>query len=224
MKVLKPQRGIAARTENKIKRRQNILDQARTMIANDGFHSFTLAELANKAKVTVPTIHNLIGNKTDICRQLVEDMVTRTEHLLEQEEFSDPISTVEAFIDNLITLYRDDETFYKAAFFIGEQEKLFEHELPSGIFSNALKLAVQVCVDAKEKGYLLGNIGSLMLADKLFANQRLARQDWMNGYIDLAEYKHQVLTGMFITFAADASADFHQELLEKITILNKQVK
>lgn len=224
MKVLKPQRGIAARTENKIKRRQNILDQARTMIANDGFHSFTLAELANKAKVTVPTIHNLIGNKTDICRQLVEDMVTRTEHLLEQEEFSDPISTVEAFIDNLITLYRDDETFYKAAFFIGEQEKLFEHELPSGIFSNALKLAVQVCVDAKEKGYLLGNIGSLMLADKLFANQRLARQDWMNGYIDLAEYKHQVLTGMFITFAADASVDFHQELLGKITILNKQVK
>ncbi|MBU3003804.1 TetR/AcrR family transcriptional regulator [Paraglaciecola arctica] len=219
MKTLRPQRGIAARTENKIKRRQNILDQARTMIATDGFQAFTLVELANKAQVTVPTIHNLIGNKADICRQLVEDMVTRTEHLLEQQEFGDPISTVEAFTNNLMALYADDETFYKAAFFIGEQEKLFEHELPSGIFHNALQLALQVCIDAKEKGYLLGNIDSLLLAEKLFANQRLARQDWMNGYIDLSEYKHQVLTGMFITFAADASSGFHQELIQKITSL-----
>lgn len=212
----KPQRGVAARTENKIKRRQMILDHASSMIANDGYGAFTLAELANKAKVTVPTIHNLIGSKVEVARQLVEDMIARTGHILQQKEFGDPISTSEAFIDNLLGLYAKDEAFYKAAFVVGEREKLFEHEMPSGIFNTSLSLAQQFVQDATEKGYLKGQIDSLALADKLFANQRLARHDWVDGYIELPEYRRQVLTGMFITFAADATAEFHAQLMNKI--------
>ncbi|TDF37235.1 TetR/AcrR family transcriptional regulator [Alteromonadaceae bacterium M269] len=216
MKTARPQRGVVARTENKIKRRQNILAQARSMIANDGYGAFTLAELASKAQVTVPTIHNLIGNKTDVCRQLVVDMVERIEKVLLGHEFEDPITSSEAFIDSLLELYASDEDFYKAAFVLGEKEKLFEHELSTGIFNTALKLAYKVCCDAKEQGYLEGRIESWTMADNLFANQRLARHDWVNGYIDLTEYRKQVLTGMFMTFAADAKSDFRERLIKKI--------
>lgn len=222
MKASQPQRGVAARTENKVKRRNNILKQAREMIASDGYGAFTLAQLAEKANVTVPTIHNLIGNKSAVFQQLVQDMVARIDTVLELDTSRDPIATAEIFIDNLIQLYADDESFYKAAFVIGEREKLFEHDLPTGVFSTALNIAHRVCQEAITQGYLKGDIPSLLMADRIFAHQRLARHDWVHGYIDLTEYRLQVLTGMYITFAADAVESFRVQLLEKITSLHPE--
>lgn len=213
-------RGSATRTANKIKRRENILRSARTILANQDYDAFTLNLLATEAEVTIPTIHNLIGKKSDILKELVEDMVVRIEDVLSFGDFSDPILASEAFIDNLISLYAQDEDFYKAAFVAGERAKLFEHELPSGIFNKALKLANQVCEQSAQEGYLLGNIHSSQLAEQLFANQRLARLDWIHGYIDLKTYRTQVLIGMFITMAADATPELHERLIEQLKQLH----
>jgi AcrR family transcriptional regulator len=212
----RPQGGVAARTENKLKRRQNILKQASYLIASEGYRGFTLSQLASKSNVTVPTIHNLIGNKTELCKKLVEEMIERTGQILFKSDIDDPIIATEHFIDGLLSLYKEDEDFYKAAFIIGEHEHLFEHRTPDGIFRKSLDLAHQLCVDGKENGYLLGDVDSLVLADKLFANQRLARHDWVHGYIDLDEYRYQVLTGMFLTFASDAAAPFRKKLIERV--------
>lgn len=215
----KPQRGVKTRTENKLKRRQKLLQDACEMIADHGCSKFTLAALADKSEVTIPTIHNLLGKKSDVFEQLVEDMVTNTRKVLSAQQLSDPISAVEATVNNIISLYRDDEKFYKAAFVIGESEKLFEHETPTGIYKLSLSIAYNVCEQAKNAGYLIGNIPTLLLADKLFANQRLARHDWVNGYIDLEEYRTQVLQGMFITLAADATSEFHSTLMDNLNQL-----
>ena len=50
----------------------------------------------------------------------------------------------------------------------------------------------------------------------LFSSQRLARLDWVNGYIDLPTYRTRVLTGMFITYAADASPGLRKRLASKL--------
>lgn len=215
-------RGSATRTANKIKRRENILNSARTILANQDYDAFTLNLLATEAEVTIPTIHNLIGKKADILKELVEDMVVRIEDVLNVGDFSDPILASEAFIDNLMSLYAQDEDFYKAAFVAGERAKLFEHELPTGVFNKALKLAYQVCEQSVQEGYLLGSINSGQLAEQLFANQRLARLDWIHGYIDLSTYRSQVLIGMFITMAADATPKLHARLIEKLKQLHRR--
>ena len=217
MKPVRAQGGVATRTANKLKRKQTILNTARDIIATGGYASFTLAELASQANVTVPTIHNLIGNKSEVLTQLVGDMVERTEQVLSSTAFKDPISAVESFTDNLMSLYHDDEAFYKAAFVIGEQESMFEHGHAGGIFKKSLKLAYQVCLDAKEHGFLVGNINSELLADRLFANQRIARYDWMHGYIDLSEYRRQMICGMLLTFAADATEEYRPVLIAKMS-------
>jgi AcrR family transcriptional regulator len=215
-------RGSATRTANKIKRRENILKSARRILANQDFDAFTLNLLATEAEVTIPTIHNLIGKKSDILKELVEDMVVRIEDALNFGDAKDPILASEAFINNLISLYAKDEDFYKAAFVAGERAKLFEHELPSGVFNKALKLANQVCEQSVTEGYLLGNINSGQLAEQLFSNQRLARLDWIHGYINLATYRTQVLSGMFITIAADATPELHGRLIEKLQQLHQR--
>lgn len=214
-------RGNVTRQANKQLRRQRILDVARDLIASNGFEAFTLSELAAKAGVTTPTIHNLFGKKYDIFQELVEEMVVTIGTVMANPEASDPIEGAEVFTDNLLALFKKDEAFYRAAFVAGERIKLFEHELPSGIFHRSLQIAQRICASAKADGFLRGNIPTSRLAEQLFGCHRLARQDWVNGYIDLDQYRTRVLIGMYITYAADATPGFYARLCAQIEALEK---
>lgn len=205
-------RGNSTRQANKELRRQKILSVARDLITTQGFEAFTLSELAARSGVSVPTIHNLFGKKHDVFEELCSEMVVRVDKAVSNPDISDPVAAAEAFIDNLLSLYQEDEAFYRAAFVAGERAGLFEHQLPTGIFNRSLKIAKHICEEAQRQGYLRGNIDSGWLAEQLFGCQRLARQDWVNGYIDLERYRTQVLVGMFMTYAADATPKFHKRL------------
>ncbi|MEC8427553.1 MAG: TetR/AcrR family transcriptional regulator, partial [Pseudomonadota bacterium] len=141
------------------------------------------------------------------------------ESVVGNPERDDPIASAETFIDNLLALYRKDEAFYRAAFVAGERTGLFEHNDPNGIFHSSLRIAERICRNAKDKGFLKGNIDTSWLAEQLFGCQRLARQDWVNGYIDLTRYRTQVLIGMYMTYAADATPEFHETLRAQIDTL-----
>ena len=93
--------------------------------------------------------------------------------------------------------------------------------MPSGIFNKSLRIAEKLCLQAVDDGFLLGRIDSSWLAEQLFGCQRLARQDWVAGYIDLERYRNQVLIGMYVTYAADAAPEFHRRLLKRIDELVK---
>lgn len=214
-------RGNATRQANKELRRQKILDISRDLIATRGLDDFTLKELATKAGVSLPTVHNLFGKKFDIFTELCSEMVDRVNEVLSASELADPIEASEAFIDSLLALFRQDEAFYRAAFVAGEKTGLFEHDPKSGIFAKSLQISVSLCQKAHESGYLEGNINSHCLGEHLFASQRLARQDWVAGYIDLERYRSQVLIGMCLTFASDASPKFRDRLWQQIDELNR---
>ena len=213
-------RGNVTRQANKKLRRQRILDIAKTLIASQGFEAFTMSQLAREAGVSTPTIHNLFGKKDDIFQELVSQMVDTIGLALSNPDMSDPIEGAEVFTDNLLQLYKQDEAFYRSAFMAADRTGLFDPELPSGIFHQSLQIAERLCTQALEDGFLQGNIETAKLAQQLFACQRLARQDWVNGYINLDRYRQQVLTGICITYAADATPDFHHRLRQKIQALN----
>lgn len=210
-------RGGATRAANKLKRRERILSCAGDIIAADGVEGFTLSKLAERADVTIPTIHNLLGKKSEIYALLVEQMVGRVDEALTEQQVSDPILAVETFIDSLVSLFATNEALYKAAFAAGEQIQFFEQQTQSGIYARSMRLARRVCEKAYATGGLEGRIGIELMAAHLFDAQRLARQDWMNGYIDLTAYRTQVLSNMFISLCADASPALKERLLAKIS-------
>lgn len=214
-------RGNATRQANKELRRQKILSIARDLIARKGLDNFTLRELATEAEVSLPTVHNLFGKKYDIFTELCAEMVNRVDEVLSGSDFQDPIEASEAFIDNLLALFRQDEAFYRAAFVAGEKTGLFEHDPKSGIFAKSLRISVSLCQRAHENGYLEGRVDSHCLGEHLFGSQRLARQDWVAGYIDLERYRSQVLIGMCLTFASDATPEFRDRLWTQIDTLNQ---
>ena len=215
-------RGSITRTANKMRRKERILSCARQIIATRGFDALTLSQLASDAEVTIPTIHNLLGKKSQIIEHLVGDVVSRIGQILSRQRGGDPISVIQLFTEELTLLYASDEALYKAAFVAAERAKLFEHLTPQGVFMRSVELAVQVCGDAKAKGYLLGEIETEVLAEQLFGSQRLARHDWMNNYIDLKTYKSRVLSGMFTILAADAEPSFRDRLISEIRELSVQ--
>ena len=70
-------RGNSTRQANKALRKQRILDEARELIATKGFEAFTLSELAQRAGVSIPTIHNLFGKKQEVFEALCGEMVVK---------------------------------------------------------------------------------------------------------------------------------------------------
>jgi len=212
-------RGSTTRTANKLRRKERILACAGQIIATRGYDALTLSQLAREAGVTIPTIHNLLGKKSEIFRNLVDEVISRIGEVLARQSEADPILAVQVFTEELISLYAKDEVLYKAAFLAGERDKLFEQQSPQGIFMRSFKLAFQVCEDAKVNGYLNGDIDTYILAEQLFGSQRLARHDWINSYIDLQTYKNRILIGMFTVFAADANPEFKVRLTKKIKSL-----
>ena len=209
-------RGQATRQANKQRRKEMILDVARELIAAHGFDAFTISDLASRSGVTIPTVHNLFGKKNDIVLALFRELVAKVDQALAAPEFINPIASLEQFIDNLLALYSADQAFYRAAFLGGERLGLFEHEMSDGIFKKSMQVAERLCIEARANGYLLGRINSQWLAEQLFGSQRLARQDWVSGYIDLQRYRQQALIGMLITYAADATPDFHRCICARI--------
>lgn len=214
-------RGSVTRTANKLKRKERILACARDIIISRGYDALTLSQLAKDAGVTIPTIHNLLGKKSQIIEHLVGEVVSHIDSVLSQEAAEDPILAIRTFTDALMALYGRDETLYKAAFVAGERAQLFEHQSPDGIFRRSMSLAMQVCDLGRKGGYLQGEIDSHILAEQLFGCQRLARHDWMNGYINLNEYRSRVLSGMFAILAADAPQDFKNRLIAEIKALDQ---
>jgi len=201
---------------NKERRKARILSEARNLIAEEGFDALTISELAVRSEVTIPTVHNLLGKKNDIVLAVFRGLVDNIDAVLAEPDLVDPVLVSEVFIDKIVTLYGSDEVFYRAAFLGGERLGLFEHEMSDGIFAKSIRVAERLCQRALDQGYLLGRIDSALLAQQLFGAQRLPRQDWVSGYIDLETYRQRALIGMLLTFAADATPELHARICEAV--------
>ena len=114
-------KGQATRQANKERRREKILAEARSLIAEEGFDALTINQLAKRSGVTIPTVHNLLGKKNDIVLALFQGLVDSIDQVLAEPELADPIAASEAFLDSLLSLYGSDEVFYRAAFLGGER-------------------------------------------------------------------------------------------------------
>lgn len=59
-------------TQQKLERRERILDAARALIAESGYEGITVRELARRCRVSVPTLYNQFGGKDALLAAAVE--------------------------------------------------------------------------------------------------------------------------------------------------------
>ncbi len=206
--------GNVTRQANKKLRRERIFNIAKRLIAEKGLEDFTISELAEEAGVTTPTIHNLFGKKSDIVKELVSNLI----ELMKVATVNPPIEPIENakfIIDNLVASIEQDKDFFRAALMSMEQLSMLDPRIPNGLFQRARQVAAPR-KEWYETGLLLGNIESDTIMKEVHNTNRLARIDWVNGYIDLNQFRHQVLEGILLVYASDASPELHVRLSEEI--------
>ena len=206
--------GNVTRQANKKLRRERIFNIAKRLIAAKGLEEFTISELADEAGVTTPTIHNLFGKKSDIIRELVSNLIEQMQGNVLNPPI-DPIENAKFFVDNVVAVFEQDTDFYRAAFMSAEQVRLFDPRIPDGLFQRAQQLAVPR-KEWYESGLFLGNIEPSTIMKRVHNSNRLGRIDWVSGYIDLNQFRHQVLEGILLVYASDASPELHVRLSEEI--------
>ena len=195
-------------------RRERIFNIAKRLIAAKGLEDFTISELAYEAGVTTPTIHNLFGKKSDIIKELVSNLIEQMQGIALNPPI-DPIENAKFFIDNVVAVFEQDRDFYRAAFMSAEQVRLFDPRIPDGLFQRAQQLAAPR-KEWYESGLFLGNIEPSTIMKRVHNSNRLGRIDWVSGYIDLNQFRHQVLEGILLVYASDASPELHVRLIEEI--------
>ena len=210
--------GNVTRQANKKLRRERIFNIAKRLIAEKGLEDFTISELAEEAGVTTPTIHNLFGKKSDIIKELVSNLIEQMQGVTRNPP-ADPIENTKFFVNSVAAVFEQDTDFYRAAFMSAEQVKLFDPTIPDGLFQRAQQLAAPR-KEWYESGLLLGNIEPSTIMKKVHDSNRLARIDWVLGYIDLNQFRHKAMKGILLVYAADASPELHVLLIEEINRLN----
>ena len=210
--------GNETRQANKKLRRERIFNIAKRLIAEKGLEDFTISELAEEAGVTTPTIHNLFGKKSDIIKELVSNLIEEMQSITLSPPI-DPIENTKFFVNSVATAFEKDINFYRAALMSAEHLRLFDPRIPDGPFQQAQQLAAP---NKKwyERGLLLGNVEPSIIMKKVHDSNRLARIDWVLGYIDLNQFRHKAMKGILLVYATDASPELHVLLIEEINRLN----
>ena len=194
------------RAINKEKRRQRILAVARRTIARDGVDGLTVRQLASEARITVPTIYNLVGNKDDLLRLLLEELVTRSEQALEAVDEPDPIEATARVVGTLATLFAEDEDFCRAALRAGQGlERSGSRPGTLRIWQRSARVAARICLDAAEAGLLRGDCDPERIGERAYDSYRIAAIDWLDGVIDVETFERNALIGFYLCLAADAA-------------------
>jgi AcrR family transcriptional regulator len=211
--------GNATRQANKKLRREGIFNIAKRLIATKGLDDFTISELAHEAGVTTPTIHNLFGKKSDIIRELVAQLIEEMQGILLNPPI-DPIENTRFHVESVAATFEQDVNFYRAALMSAEHLRLFDPRIPDGLAQQAMQLAAP----KKEwygSGLLLGNIEPSVIMKRVHNSNRLGRIDWVSGYIDLNQFRRQVIESILLVYASDASPELNVRLVEEINKLSR---
>jgi AcrR family transcriptional regulator len=198
------------------RRRERILTQARSIIAERGFESFNVRDLARAAEVTVPTLYNLIGNKSAILRHLMADLVEQMERIHQLTDTGDPLASAEMLVSEMAGLIADDEDSCRAAFLAGQQLERSGDPTPSRLFARSARISLDACRSAHAQGLLRGNVDPKMLGEQLYGCYRTACLDWVNRNIELDVFRTNALLGLYLCLAADASPKFRARLIRRI--------
>ena len=210
-----------ARSINMQKRRERILTEARTIIAERGFEAFNLRDLAERSALTVPTVYNLIGNKDEILKALILGAFADFE-----TEFGKhppvPARELPVVITGiLVALTSGQEDYFRATALASERIDNPQELLgKSGVLRTSYgNIANKLVEEALAANLLLGKISREMLVEQMVATCQLAFRDWAYRIISTEELRKASLKGFYIPLAADATESFHAEIANRLQAL-----
>lgn len=182
------------RLEQKAERRGRILDAAREIIASRGYQRLTMRDLARKARVTVPTIYNLIGSKEELLlaavQQQTANFIAGINASPRQTPASRILSVVDVCIDELLRL----PDYYQSLLRLLLGAKAAD-PLRESIGDSLSQQFEQALSDMARAGELAEWADTRALADRLGSHLRITTSEWAAGELDPARLRSTALYG-----------------------------
>ena len=166
--------------EQMAERRERILAAAREIIGERGYEALTMRDLAGAARVTVPTVYNLVGGKEEVLIAAVQEQTERFVAGIEKVEAATPaervLSVVDACTRELLRLPR----YYRSLL-----QVLFTSEAAAPARAAVGRaLAAQLARgvrDLRDAGELAAWADPEPLVDQLGAHLAFASMQWATG-------------------------------------------
>jgi AcrR family transcriptional regulator len=206
--------------ETKADRRDRILTEARALLAAGGSEGMSLRRLATRARVTVPTIYNLVGGKSQVLLELTTELVVEIEGALEAIAEVRPLERAEAVICGAISAFERAPEFHRAALLaIDALDRDARGPDWDRLGERASAMQEKAALAAQAAGLLEGRIPARLIGEHIFRTYRSASRDWSRRRLSLAEFRRIALSGVYLAFAADASEPFRRHLATRLNRL-----
>jgi AcrR family transcriptional regulator len=203
------------RKEQKAERRERILAAARETIGERGYASLTMRHLAQAARVTVPTIYNLIGGKEAVLFAAIEDQTRGFLESIETAQRSSPVSRALAVVETTTRELLRLPAYYQSLLGLlftseaaGEMRLLVGRAL-RGEFERAL-------LEMREAGELVDWVDPPTLSHALSSQLQFTALQWMGGELDADGLKESSLYGAGLSLLAVAEGESRRELALRV--------
>lgn len=203
--------------EHKAERRARIGKAARALVAERGYEGLTMRELAQKARVAVPTLYNLFGSKDAILVAELEASAKQVASQLRMGGDSFFARGMAAFEAGM-RLVEDSPDFYRACmhmFLTSPETAEMRHRIEDGYIAiMAGNLAA-----AKAAGQLAEWAEPAIIARHMFAAYCSALIGWGIGEFDLKTFRIAALSGVCHLMVGAARGQFADDVVAMIRTL-----
>ncbi len=211
---------MALMEEHKAERRARIQAAARELVAARGYDGLTMRELAQKARVAVPTLYNLFGSKDAILVAELEAQAKEIAAHLPDGGDSFFARGMAAFETGML-LVESAPDLYRAVmqmFMTSPETAPMRHRLEDGYIA----IMASNLTAAKAAGQLADWAEPFVIARHMFALYMAAFLAWGIGELDLAGFRAAAISGVCHMLIGPARGPFAAEVEAKLRSLASQ--
>ncbi len=203
------------RTEQKAERRERILASAREMIGTRGYESLTMRDLARTARVTVPTIYNLIGGKEAVLFAAVEEQTAQFLAAIEYDGKRNAGSRALTVVDSCTREMLRMPRYYRSllAILLRSESAREMRELVDRALVGEFEAALAQMRDA---GELVEWVDPTTTARSLTAQLEFISMGWASGQLDSKQLPDVSVYGVGLMLLGVATGASHRELSSRI--------
>lgn len=202
--------------EHKAERKARILAAARRLTATQGYDGLTMRELADEARVSVPTLYNLFGSKDAILVAELEASALRIASGLPPMATSFFARGMAAFEAGM-HLIEDEPEFYRAVMRMFLTSTSPEtHAMRERVEAGYIALMEANLRGARDAGQLADWAEPAIVARHMFSIYMAAFLGWSMGELDLPTFRAAALSGICHLLAGVARGPFAADVEHRL--------
>ncbi len=212
------------RERNVEARRQRILAAARDLIAEGGMDALSMRRLAGRARLSVTTLYNLVGARSDIVRALVMDAIDRMDQELDRTApLDDPIERCRAIV-TVSSGYMVEHADIFRPMLLAAHDGDAEHvRAAEPVAERAARMQARAIEVAVERGLLRDLLDPLQLGRQIYHGFDGAACQWAMGQIDAPTFEARALFGLDLALLGFARGALRGELEAELLALQKRL-